>query len=138
MSGPALKQLYSHHSIHLGIYNEAEEIMSFIRQLCSEGATEKALELAHILIEHWETRTLAHAEVEEEGFYLEKIQENPELAETITKLKRDHELVKIVVNDIKEILQQEGVSQAALNRFEAIFVIVEIHSREEEMYLLSN
>ncbi|UOF91858.1 hemerythrin domain-containing protein [Fodinisporobacter ferrooxydans] len=137
MSGPALKQLHAHHAIHQGTFTEAEEIMEIIRQLCLQGSTDRALELSHILMEHWETRTLAHAEAEEEGFYLEKIQENPELTTLITKFKRDHELVKILVNETKELLQQREINQAILTRLEAILAIVEIHSREEEMYLLS-
>ncbi|WP_027417347.1 hypothetical protein [Aneurinibacillus terranovensis] len=138
MSGPALRQLEAHRSIHQAANGEAEELLSIVQRLHHDGIRDRALETAHVLIEHWETRTLRHAESEEEGFYLEKGKKNPHLLETITKLTRDHDLMRLLVNESKDILQKDGVNKEVIVRFEALLLLVEIHSREEEKYLLSN
>lgn len=135
MSGPSLRQLQAHRSIHRGAFGEAKEITEILQKLFSEGQPDKARQAADILMEHWEDRTLSHAQHEEEGFYLEKIQQNPDLQERITKLIRDHDLLRILMTQIKEILAKEGVTKEVIDRFEAMLLVNEIHGRDEETYL---
>jgi uncharacterized protein related to proFAR isomerase len=136
MSGPALKQLHAHRSIHDGALSEGKKLTTLLNNLVIEKRDIEAGEVADALIEHWETRTIAHADAEEEGFYKEKVEQDPSLTEVVTMLKRDHAIVRILVDDIKIILAKEGVNEEVLDRFRSVAQIVHIHSREEEKYLL--
>ncbi len=134
MSGPSLKQLHAHRSIHDGAFSEGKNLINLLGSLYAKGQMEHTKKVAEAIIEHWETRTLAHAQAEEEGFYQELADRNPDLAEKITKFKRDHDLIRILVEEMKELLA-EGVNDEVLDRFKALVHITRIHSREEERYL---
>ena len=105
-------------------------------QLLKENRIEHSRVVATALIEHWETRTLAHAEAEEEGFYNDMAQQKPELSETVIMLRRDHDLIRLLVAEVKSSLAHEELSEAIMDRFKTIAQIVRIHSEHEEKYLL--
>lgn len=137
MSGPSLENLDAHRSIHDAALFEAKELTELLVKLHSDGKKEPCLEVAKALIESWEQRTLAHAESEEEGFYKKNIEKNGKLTEVITMLKRDHHILRTIVQDINELLQGEKeVNSSIINHFQALLVVGQIHSREEEKYLL--
>lgn len=136
MSGPSLHKLTAHRSIHNGALFEARDILEILEQVYQEGKTDHAILAARTLAEHWETRTIAHADSEEEGFYQKKLEENPDLEELIIMLKRDHHLFRTIINEIKEIIDEHGVNNDVINRFKTISVLVQIHNRDEETYLL--
>ncbi len=138
MSGPALRQLSAHHSIHEGACNEADELLQILKQTAAEGDDARTLEVAYVLLEHWETRTFRHAAAEEEGFYLEVLDECPELEHDIVLLKRDHELMRILGDEIKVALKELGYAPGILERFEAMLLINILHGREEEKRLLAS
>ncbi len=131
MSGPALKHWDSHSSIHEATLGEAIELHELLRLCVDKQDLEKALEVAYITVEHWETRTLCHAEAEEEGLYLEIVEEQPEMKETIIALTRDHSLMRYLVNEIKQILLARGDFNEILQRFDAIILIDLIHNKDE-------
>lgn len=135
MSGPALRQLSSHQSIHEGYYTEGRDLTELLVSLFNDQRLDDCSEVANALVEHWETRMIAHADAEEEGFYLEVFEKYPELEVQLTKLIRDHELLRMVVADVRELIQQEGISLRVLELFKGILLLVEIHSREEEKHL---
>ncbi|HJV45043.1 MAG TPA: hemerythrin domain-containing protein [Bacillota bacterium] len=135
MSGPSLKQLHAHHSIHEGAFSEGNELFEILCKLYQDNRLEHSRMVAEALIEHWETRTLAHAEAEEEGFYLEKASMSPELAEKVLMLRRDHDLMRILVGEIKDILSNHPVNEDVIDRFKMLFFIVRVHSTEEEKSL---
>lgn len=134
MSGPSLRQLDAHRSIHDGAFMEAKHLTDLLEKLYEEKKTAALQEAADALVEHWEMRVIAHAQSEEEGFYQEKLAQEPQLLETIAMLKRDHDLVRMLVADIKQRMQTE-VNRGVLERFRALLFINEIHSREEERLL---
>jgi len=136
LSGPALHQRDSHHSIHLAANGEAEELTGLLRECFRHGEPQRALELALLLVEHWETRTIRHAQAEEEGFYLECLDRRPSLREVIVTLKRDHDLMRILLKEIKEELSDQAFNESILARFDAMLLINQIHGREEERMLL--
>lgn len=136
MSGPALTQKHSHHAIHEAAHGEAEELTVLLQKMMKQGDQTKLLELADVLIEHWETRTLRHAAAEEEGLYVDIVKEKPELKDKVIALTRDHDLMRILLTEIKERLPGHGVDRTVLARFEAMLLVNEIHSREEENHLL--
>ncbi|MEH7108426.1 hemerythrin domain-containing protein [Bacillus sp. JJ1764] len=135
MSGPSLRKQHSHHAIHDGIYVEARDLTKILKQLFKENNQDKIKEVCEALTEHWEQRTLAHAQSEEEGFFVEKLKEQPELQETIIKLKRDHQLLELILEKIKDHLQKEEISEETIRYFEGLLVVFEIHNQEEETHL---
>ncbi|HHY73556.1 MAG TPA: hemerythrin domain-containing protein [Bacillus bacterium] len=136
MSGPSLYKRAAHQSIHNGAFTEGQELLEVLEQVFREGQMEHATVAVQALIEHWETRTIAHAESEEDGFYQKKSEENPDLQELIIMLKRDHQLFRDIINDIKQIIDEEGgVNEAVIDRFKTLFVLNEIHNHYEETYL---
>lgn len=135
MSGPALSRLFSHHAIHDASLGEAEELTAMLWQKLSEDMP-TARKVAYILLEHWETRTLVHAREEEEGLYREVAQQSPDLATDIAKLSRDHELLRILAGEIRELLQSDADLQEVAERFFAMLALNRIHSREEEEHLI--
>lgn len=138
MSGPALRQLHAHRAIHEGGLSGAiiktEELMKHLR----DGEVETANLAADDLIEYWETRVIAHADAEENGFYLEVSEENPSLKEAVIMLTRDHDLLRIIIQDLKELRAEEGLSPAVLQKFYALQIVNEIHSRDEERLLFES
>ncbi|MDU0413820.1 hemerythrin domain-containing protein [Bacillus paralicheniformis] len=136
MSGPSLNKLGSHRSIHDGAVTEGRDLMEVLEQVYGEKHKKHAMIAARALLEHWETRTIAHADSEEEGLYKRKLEENPDISHTLSMLKRDHDLLRILVSDIKEQLDKQGVNDDVIDRFKAIYVLVQIHNRDEESYLL--
>ncbi|MEX1029482.1 MAG: hemerythrin domain-containing protein [Paenibacillaceae bacterium] len=132
MSGPALKHWDSHSSIHEAALNEATELTELLRQCIDKQDYEKAMEVAYITIEHWETRTLCHAEAEEEGLYVELVGKQPEVKEFVMALTRDHSLMRYLAIEIKQILQDHDSFDKVMKRFDAMILIDLLHNRDEE------
>ncbi|WP_017755489.1 hemerythrin domain-containing protein [Calidifontibacillus oryziterrae] len=139
MSGPSLHKLTAHKSIHDGAVSEGRDLLEIVEKLHQKGNKKQAKIAADALVEHWETRTITHADAEEDGFYKSKLEENPEMELTLAMLKRDHALLRILIADIKQSLsEQNNVNQEVIDRFRAIYVLVQIHNRDEEQLLLTN
>ena len=136
LSGPALKQLQAHRAIHegglTGALDKTERLMGLLR----EGDKEMAERAADDLIDYWKTRVISHADAEEEGFYRDVVREQPELDHAVIQLTRDHDLIRIIVDDIENLRKDEHLSPAVLQKFYALLVVNEIHSRDEERLLL--
>jgi len=58
------------------------------------------------------------------------------LREVIVTLKRDHDLMRILLKEIKEELSDQAFNESILARFDAMLLINQIHGREEERMLL--
>jgi hypothetical protein len=136
MSGPGLNQRDAHHAIHRAAFHEAEQLTLLLRQALRTGDQQRALQVAAVLIEHWQTRTLRHAEAEETGWYCEILDERPELQADVIALTRDHELLRLLLAEIQGILLAQGIASGIVERFEAMLLLNGIHSREEEHRLL--
>lgn len=135
MSGPGLKHVDSHAAIHEAALNEARELNELMAKLLQEGESNKALEVAYVAIEHWETRTLRHAAAEEEGLYLELLEEHPELKDNIVALIRDHNTMRYFVEKIKRALEQDGITEEVLQLFHGLVQVDAYHNLEEERIL---
>lgn len=133
--GPSLRQLHSHKAIHEGGLSGAESKTADVIAILKMEQPEKANEALEDLLDYWETRIIAHADSEEDGFYQEVVERNPEMQYKITQLIRDHDLLKILVADIRSMHQEEGFSIGILHRLQALIIVNEIHSRDEEKYL---
>ncbi|RUL52224.1 MULTISPECIES: hemerythrin domain-containing protein [Lysinibacillus] len=135
MVGPALNQLHAHRAIHEGGLTGAIDRMEEFMELYNAKKTEEANVAADDLLDYWETRVLSHAEAEESGFYQAKVDANPDLKEAVTKLIRDHDILRMIVKDIHEIRQKEGLNEAVIQKLYALITVNELHSREEERLL---
>ncbi|WP_153730605.1 hemerythrin domain-containing protein [Sporosarcina obsidiansis] len=136
MSGPALRQLHSHKAIHEGGLSGAvmkmEDLVGFLEQ----GEQEMMNRACDDLLDYWKTRVISHADAEEEGFYKEILAENPELEREIIQLTRDHDLMRLVVQDIEDLRQtDQQITPEIMQKFYGLLVINELHSREEERLL---
>lgn len=96
---------------------------------------EVAHQAAEHLIEYWETRIISHADAEEDGFYQEMAGKNPGLQDAVLRLARDHDLMRIIVQDVKVMLAEEGLTPGVLHQFHALLVVNAVHSRDEERLL---
>ncbi|TKJ92749.1 hypothetical protein PaeCFBP13512_05185 [Paenibacillus sp. CFBP13512] len=139
MSGPSLRQLHAHHSIHEGGLSGAITKTEELEEFMQAGEHVVAKYAAHHLIDYWETRIISHADAEEEigGFYDEKLTQQQELATAIIQLKRDHDLMKMILKNIKDTLATEELNDALLQQFQALIVLNNLHSREEERLLFA-
>lgn len=138
MSGPSLKKPDAHSSIHEAALNEAKELRDIFQRCLEDGQKEKALQVAEIIIEHWETRTLKHAESEEEGLYKEMVMENPELKDLVIQLTRDHDIMRRIVQQMKEMLQKKEVSEEFTSLMDGVILVDLIHNEDEMNKLLPN
>lgn len=135
MPGPSLRQLHAHHAIHQGGLSGAVAKTEEVEELLELKEFEVARQAADHLIEYWETRILSHADAEEDGFYQEMAENNPNLGEAVVRLTRDHEILRIIVKDVKAQLAEEGLTPEVLHQFHALLVVNAIHSRDEERLL---
>jgi len=141
MSGPSLHKLDAHRSIHDGVVTEGRDLLNLLLKVRHEKQKDHekhARMTAEVLIEHWETRLIAHADSEEEKFYEEKIKEKPELAVPLTMLKRDHDLFRTIIDEIKQLMNKDTITDEMVDYFKAIYVLAKIHNQHEEGYLFDN
>ncbi|MFD1848514.1 hemerythrin domain-containing protein [Oceanobacillus bengalensis] len=135
MSGPGLKHVDSHAAIHEAALNEASELNDILAKLIEHKQMDKALETAFIAVEHWETRTLRHADAEEKGLYKDLVEENPKLKDDVIQLTRDHNIMRFLVKEIKQSLEKEGFNKGVLEKLHALVHVDLYHNQEEERIL---
>ncbi|MDY0396619.1 hemerythrin domain-containing protein [Virgibacillus halophilus] len=135
MSGPGLRHVDSHSAIHEAALNEAVELTELLDQLIKDSILDKAMEVAYVIVEHWETRTLQHAASEEKGLYKELVEEDPAKKNAIVELTRDHELLRLLVKDIKGLLKQKLIDDQVVQRFQALILVDRLHNEAEEEIL---
>lgn len=134
MSGPALRQRDAHHAIHHAALGEAEELTSLFEAQIAGGDFPRAREVAAVVVEHWETRTLRHAQEEEEGLYLEIKERDETLSVLICRLTRDHDLMRAWVSKAAKLAAsgRDEDLRAAGPLFAALLALVVQHSQDEE------
>ncbi|MBB6446372.1 hemerythrin domain-containing protein [Bacillus benzoevorans] len=136
MSGPSLKKQDAHSSIHEAALNEAIELREILKKCLENKESEKATQVAQIIIEHWESRTLKHAESEEDGLYKELVQEDPNVTKLVNQLTRDHDLMRRIVGEMNELLIKNEMNERMLSLLDALIVIDSIHNEDEMNKLL--
>ncbi|HET7627175.1 MAG TPA: hemerythrin domain-containing protein [Bacillales bacterium] len=132
MSGPALKKKDSHAAIHEAALDEARELTELLGKETEHSRDDRAVQIACVLVEHWETRTLAHAQTEEEGLYRELAKQSPKARRAVSELTRDHELMRRLLREIKAALTQKDDLKRIHARFQAMILVDEIHNDDEE------
>lgn len=138
-TGPALRQLTAHRSIHDAGQSQARELTEMMIQLFKEEREEDCLKTAKVLIEHWEEKIIAHADAEDEGFYQELLEEGNIPKKNLYMLMRDHDLFRKIVKQIKEkIVQQNKVTEENIYELYSLLVINDFHHKGEENTLFPN
>ena len=138
-TGPALRQLTAHRSIHDAGQSQARELTEMMNQLFKEEREEDCLKTAKVLIEHWEEKIIAHADAEDEGFYQELLEEGNIPKKNLYMLMRDHDLFRKIVKQIKEkIAQQNKVTEENIYELYSLLVINDFHHKGEENTLFPN
>lgn len=135
MAGPSLKKSESHNSIHEASLNEAREITAVLKKTMNQR--NKALEIAYVLLEHWEARVLAHADVEEEGLYPELAGNDPSQIKIMHRLQRDHDLLRELAKQIKSALKNDEINNEILMKFYTMIEIDDLHNEDEEDWVAS-
>jgi hypothetical protein len=138
LSGPSLRKRDAHSSIHEAALNEALELRELFQRCLEDNETEKALQVIEVAIEHWESRTLKHAEAEEEGLYKDIVDENPDMISTVIQLTRDHDLMRRIVETLKNRLQSQQPDQQMVTLLDSLVIIDEIHNADEMNKLLNH
>jgi hypothetical protein len=137
LTGPSLRIQDAHSSIHEAALNEAKELKQLLQRTLEDGKSDKAIQIAEIFIEHWESRTLKHAESEEEGLYIDIVNEKPSMEKVVTQLTRDHELMRRILGLMKENLKSEKVNMDLIGFIDSLIIIDEIHNEDEMNKLLA-
>ncbi|MCM2532023.1 hypothetical protein NDK43_05990 [Neobacillus pocheonensis] len=138
MSGPSLKKQDAHSSIHEAALNEAKELRGLFYKCLKDGEKDMALQVAEIVIEHWESRTLKHADSEEEGLYKDLVEENTDLNPLVIQLTRDHDLMRRMVEQMKELLIKNEMDERMIALLDSLIIVDSIHNEDEMNKLLAN
>lgn len=137
LSGPSLKKQDAHSSIHEASLNEAKELSMLLRKCIKDGKKEEAIQVAEVIIEHWESRTLKHADAEEEGLYRELVKENAERTNLVIQLTRDHDLMRRIVTQMKELLNNNEIDERMISLLDSLIIVDLIHNDDEMNKLLA-
>lgn len=138
MSGPSLRKQDAHTSIHESALNEAIELRMLLHKCLAENQKDKALKVAEVTIEHWESRTLQHANSEEEGLYKEMVKEKPYLQPIVLQLTRDHDLMRKMVEQMKDLLIKDAIDERMVSLHDSLIIVDSIHNEDEMNKLLSH
>lgn len=137
MSGPSLRKKQPHHAIHEGGLSGAVQKTDQLKQSMQIKDNQKIEACIQDLVDYWETRILSHADAEEEegGLYYEIAHNHPDKKEDIMQLTRDHDILRILVGQIKKEAETTNDYGHILDKFNALMIVNEIHSRDEERLL---
>lgn len=138
-TGPALKQLTSHRSIHDAGQAQARSLTEEVMQLFEENQTEECLQAAQALIQHWEEKIIAHADAEDESFFQELLAGEQIPDKHIYMMMRDHDLFRQIAAHIKESVTELGkVTMNHIYEFNTLLILNSFHHKGEEKYLFPN
>jgi len=120
--------------IHDAAIGDIVAITEEIMEKMDIGAGE-ARGLVGMLTDLWRSRVLSHAEEEENGLYEEIKRVEPESACQIERVKRDHEILRIMIEQIEAVNSSTGNIGEILGINSAMLKILELHDRDEEKLL---
>lgn len=139
MVGPALRKFDSHKAIHDAGLGGAKERIEGMRELLGKKEYEHLSEEVESFIEFVEGKIIVHADTEEEegGLYTLAVKNDPGLHDKVQHLIRDHDLMRVIADKMKDELGSKKPDYQQLIDFaNSVIIINEIHSRDEEEALL--
>jgi len=135
-SGPALRQFASHQAIHDAAQAQAREFTEITSALYKAGEKEECLKAAKELLRHWEEKIIAHADSEDNGLFVELLEEGNIEHKHIHMLMRDHDLFRQIASYIKSLIEDHHkVTTEMIHAFQTLVVLNDFHHRGEETYL---
>ncbi|WP_020006721.1 hypothetical protein [Salinicoccus albus] len=141
MTASSLRYLKSHKALHDEISGGAEEQLESMKTLLNKLEHKELAEEMGAFIEYVEESVLGHAQQEETpgGLYDSIERDDPKNVEKIRRLRRDHELIQVMVDRMKEELSHDEVDfQKLIDHSVSIILVDEIHSRDEEDLLMED
>lgn len=141
MTDLSLKAYSTHQKIHDEILGGAEEQLDSMKTLLNKLEHKELADEMESFIEYVENRVLGHFDDEERanGFYDGAISRDPSLHDKVQRLKRDHELIRMMTDRMKNELAKDEVDfQKLIDHSASIILVDEIHSRDEEDSLLGD
>ncbi len=139
MDGLTLSDFKAHQQIHDKILGGAEEQLDSMKTLLNKLEHKELAEEMESFIKYVEERVLGHFDEEESGngFYDDAVIREPGLHDKVQRLKRDHELIRMMTARMKEELEKDEVDfQKLIDHSVSIILVDELHSRDEEATLL--
>ncbi|HIW12718.1 MAG TPA: hemerythrin domain-containing protein [Candidatus Salinicoccus stercoripullorum] len=131
-TGPALRKVGSHTSIHDAALNHALNLNDDLQDAIAENQMDEAMDISAQIIDIWENRIIEHANSEEESLYKEMSAHSEELAKRVIELTREHDILRVLLAQIKEVLQKEGkVTDEAVRKFDTLIIVDEVHNDYE-------
>ena len=138
-TGPALKQLTSHRSIHDAGQAQARALTSELMNCFEDDNQEDALEASKALIQHWEEKIIAHADAEDETFFQELLEGDEIPDQHVYMMMRDHNLFREITAHIKESIEEnEEITMNHIYEFNTLLILNSFHHIGEEKYLFPN
>lgn len=139
MDNLPLDDYSAHKNLHDEILGGAEEQLESMKTLLNKLEHKELADEMESFIEYVEERVLGHFDEEEtsSGLYDRAVGREPALHDKVTGLKRDHELIRMMVGRMKEELSKDEVDfQKLIDHSVSIILVDELHSRDEENLLL--
>ena|SRR5699024_6790541 len=139
MTKSSLRDLEAHKALHDEISGGAEEQLESMKTLLNKLEHKELAEEMESFIEYVEESVLGHAKQEEAsgGLYESIERDDSKTVEKIRRLRRDHELIQVMVDRMKEELSHDEVDfQKLIDHSVSIILVDEIHSRDEEDLLM--
>lgn len=135
MSGPALRNLSSHHAIHETGYQEAWEAFELAQKLDKSPPYEGLTSVVEVFLEIVSARILNHAAEEEQGLYEEWNHKGAIKPAEIAQLTREHDSLRELARAL-ELRIKEGRYDEVLPQMSRLLETSSIHSRHEESVLM--
>src|SRR5690625_2659414 len=139
MVGPALRKFDSHKAIHDAGLGGAKERIEGMRELLGKKEYEHLSEEVESFIEFVEGKIIVHADTEEEEvvLYTLAVKNDPGLHDKVQHLIRDHDLMRVIADKMKDELGSKKPDYQQLIDFaNSVIIINEILSHDEEEALL--
>src|SRR5699024_6424539 len=99
-----------------------------LQDAIAENQMEEAMDISAQIIDIWENRIIEHANSEAESPYTEMSEHSEELAKRVIELTREHAILRVLLAQIKEVLQREvKVTDEAVRNFDPAIIVEGVH-----------
>lgn len=133
MSGPALRQIESHHAIHQSAWLEANDVLEHAAALRHTHDGDRFVRVVEVFLEVVEMRILSHAHEEELGLYDEWMKSNEMHGLSVASLVQEHEALRQIAVRVEMAMTDKNHDGAMVHMHEFLRVLAEHANHEEEL-----
>ncbi len=112
MSGPALREVKSHHAIHEMAWNEAFAAWQLAQEAQRLGQTEVFARIVEVFLQAMEGRILVHAQDEEEGLYQEWLMISGNWESVVRGLIQEHTTMRPLSLELESAMVAQDYAKA--------------------------